>query len=71
MKSIMKKGDRTTIGNYVRIANQNPQKSEAVEAAIINAISIFFKVNPAKQLQLDAEESAIYGAVMKYFKIQP
>lgn len=57
--------------NYVKIANQNPQKSEAVEDTIINAISIFFKVNPAKQLQLDAEESAIYGAVMKYFKIQP
>jgi hypothetical protein len=66
----MKKGDRT-VRNYVKIANQNPQTSEAVEDTIINAISIFFKVNPAKQLQLDAEESAIYGAVMKYFKIQP
>lgn len=67
----MKKGDRITIRNYVRIVNQSPQKLEAVEATIINAISIFFKVNPAKQLQLDAEESAIYGAVMKYFNIQP
>jgi len=67
----MKKGDRTTMRNYVKIANQNPQKSEAMEATIINAISIYFKANPAKQLQLDAEESAIYGAVMKYFNIQP
>lgn len=56
--------------NYVKITNQNLQKSETVEVTIINAVSIFFKVNPSKQLQLNAEESYIYGAVMKYFKIQ-
>ncbi|MDO9528173.1 MAG: hypothetical protein Q7J27_03345 [Syntrophales bacterium] len=67
MKSIMKKGDYITVENCVRIVNQNPQKSEAMEATIINAISIFFKVNPGKQL--DAEKSAIYGAFMKYFNI--
>jgi septum formation topological specificity factor MinE len=47
-ENITKKENLKTMENYVRIDNQNPQKSEDMESTIINAISKFFKVNPVK-----------------------